>query len=344
MAAPPRPLPPTVSVVIPLYNKAAYIADAVRSVQAQTFTDFELLVIDDGSTDGGGDVARAAADQRLRLIRQDNAGAGAARNAGIAAARGRWIAFLDADDRWRPSRLARQLGILDRQPDLVWAAGGYVTLLPGALEARPAPALEARWWAAPEVVEDALRPLAVGGYVWTGTILARRDVLTALGGFEPALRSGQDLLLWVRLALDHPRLAYAPEALAEYRVQVRDSITTSKFVGGFTTDVELAGRLISIGRPAVDVERAVLLRSIARRLIVNQAKNLFIVGRFGAARAALEAARQLGLGRPALSLTLATYLPPWPIAPLCRLAIRLRQRVRRGLPGRDRGAQLKCCT
>lgn len=327
MAAPAPASPPTVSVVIPLYNKAAYIADAVRSVQAQTFSDFELLVVDDGSTDGGGAVARAAADQRLRLIRQDNAGAGAARNAGIAAARGRWIAFLDADDRWRPSRLARQLGILDRHPDLVWAAGGYVTLLPGALAARPAPALEAPWWAAPEVVEDALHPLAVGGYVWTGTILARRDVLTALGGFEPALRSGQDLLLWVRLALDHPRLAYASEVLAEYRANVRDSITTRRFAHGQSTEVELARRLVELSGGVSSPARAALLHGTARRLIVSQAKDHFVAGRFGEARAALRAAPAVGLGLPARALALATRLPPWPTAPVCRLGLRLRRRL-----------------
>ena len=114
-------------MVIPLYNKAAYVHRAISSVFDQSFEDLEVIVVDDGSTDAGGEIVAAIQDPRLRLIRQANAGVAAARNVGVGASRGRWVAFLDADDTWRPDRLARQFAALLRAPDVVWAAGAFVT-------------------------------------------------------------------------------------------------------------------------------------------------------------------------------------------------------------------------
>jgi len=104
---------PAVSVVIPAYNRAHCVAAAVDSAFAQTFKDFEIIVVDDGSSDGTGDVLETFGE-RIRLIRQDNHGVSSARNAGVRAARGKWIAFLDSDDRWYPDKLERQIAALEK--------------------------------------------------------------------------------------------------------------------------------------------------------------------------------------------------------------------------------------
>src|SRR5947209_3795753 len=103
-----------VSVIIPLYNKAPYVRRTLDSVRAQTFADYEVIVVDDGSTDGGAAVVEGFGDPRFRLIAQPNAGPGAARNRGLAEAGGEFVAFLDADDEWLPTFLERSLALLDR--------------------------------------------------------------------------------------------------------------------------------------------------------------------------------------------------------------------------------------
>ena len=116
-----------ISIVIPLYNKAPYVRRALDSIAAQTFTDFELIVIDDGSTDDGAAIVEKYLDRRFRLIRQANAGPGAARNVGIAQARGEFIAFLDADDEWLPNYLAEGLRLFEEfGPEVASVTSGYI--------------------------------------------------------------------------------------------------------------------------------------------------------------------------------------------------------------------------
>jgi len=112
---------PAVSIVIPAFNASWCIRRAVDSVLAQTFTDFELIVVDDGSTDETAEILRSYGDA-LRVVSQPNGGMSCARNAGIRIARGRYIAFLDADDRWLPAKLERQVKLLDDRPALAFCA------------------------------------------------------------------------------------------------------------------------------------------------------------------------------------------------------------------------------
>ena len=140
---------PAVSVIMPAYNVAPYVGDALRSALAQTFTDLEVLVVDDGSTDATADVVAgiAARDPRVRLIRQPNRGLAGARNTGLRSARGDVFALLDSDDLWEPEFLAEQVAILRAHPDVHtvtgngWCLGGakHAQLARPCPDPRPAP-------------------------------------------------------------------------------------------------------------------------------------------------------------------------------------------------------------
>jgi hypothetical protein len=312
---------PAVSVVIPLYNKAGYIGATLASVLAQTFGDLEVIVVDDGSTDGGDAIVAAQSDPRVRLVRQANEGAAAARNAALGAARGRWVAFLDADDTWRREKLARQLAVLGREPDLVWAAGAYRRTAPGGLE-RAQIFSERNWFRSPEVVADGLAALADGSSLWTGTVVVRRDVLRALGGFETALRTGEDVFLWARIAAHHPALAYVQSPIADYAYQRSGSLTIQQDLPGTNSIPDLTERLLALARSQPPA-RAALLWQIAEGQLVQQAKRQIVAGQLEAARLTLAAAERLTPGPRIRRLRLLTALPPGLMAPACRWALRL---------------------
>ena len=111
-----------ISVVIPAFDSEATIARAIESVLAQTYKDYEIIVVDDGSKDGTGDAVRAFGD-KVNYIYQENAGVSVARNTALAAAKGEWIAFLDADDQWLPDKLEKQMQLLERKKGLKWCSG-----------------------------------------------------------------------------------------------------------------------------------------------------------------------------------------------------------------------------
>jgi Glycosyl transferase family 2 len=320
---------PTVSVVMPLYNKAEYVGPAVRSVLEQTFTDLELVVVDDGSTDGSAAVVQEMTDPRIRLLRQENAGAPAARNAGIAAARGHWVAFLDADDAWRPEKLARQFAVLDREPDLVWAGGAYIWSGPGpSVLERNVP--NHGWLRSPEVIRDGLLALTDEWCLWTGTIMVRRDVLLQLGGFDTSLPTGDDVLLWSRIAALNPPLAYVRTPIAHYRSDVAASLTQIQVRPGFVDIPYLARQLLALGTSLLP-ERAELLRRQADRQLMTQAKREIVAGHWNAARTTLAEAERLTPSPRVARLKLLVALPAWPTVVACRWAVRLNQSARRAL-------------
>ncbi|MCC6841410.1 MAG: glycosyltransferase family 2 protein [Flavobacteriales bacterium] len=197
-----------VSVVIPVYNKAPFLREAVESILGQTFKDFELICVDDKSTDNSLEVLRAIKDPRLRIVELErNGGPGVAANAGLDAARGEYIVRMDADDIAVPERIALQVAFMDAHPELV-ASGGRMRLF-GA---------EDELWNYPLTADACAAQLAFGVPVVQGASIVRRSVLEAHGlRYDPTWpRIGEDWLLWLRLAPYGP-MANLPDVLVHYR-------------------------------------------------------------------------------------------------------------------------------
>lgn len=220
---------PTVSVVIPTYNRARFLPTAVASVRAQTHPCAEIVIVDDGSTDDTAQVVQALGDG-IRYLRQDNAGPAAARNRGIRHAQGDYVAFLDTDDRWLPDKIALQLEIAVREPAIALVSADMAiedehgtVQVASNFERRGLQAFFSRLGGRP--VPDAPRRLLEVNFVNTSTVLARRDVLLALDGFDTRLRYGEDLELWLRIAARHP-IACVP-SVQEVRVEHSSNVTKS---------------------------------------------------------------------------------------------------------------------
>lgn len=199
------PKPPEVSVVIPTYNRREFAIEAVSSVLAQSFSSFEMIVVDDGSTDGTADCLRERFDDpRVLILVRERGGVSAARNRGAEAARAPWLAFLDSDDLWQPEKLTNQLAATLQNPDC------------------PASYTEEIWyrngkWANPRNVHakhsghifSHCLPLCI---ISPSSILLRREVYRQLGGFDESLPACEDYDLWLRLSARHPVLL-VPEKL-----------------------------------------------------------------------------------------------------------------------------------
>lgn len=195
-----------VSIVIPLYNKERWVRRALDSVARQTFTDFELFVVDDGSTDQGAQIVATYGDSRFRLITQPNAGPGAARNRGIAEAKGEFLAFLDADDEWLPMYLENSLRLLDKWgEDVASVTSGYIEH-PDGISRKP-------MWRSRGITEGPFRlhpctpPLAAVyklAYMSPCSTIVRAATLHKWGGFYSRHKClyAEDSYLWLKILLN----------------------------------------------------------------------------------------------------------------------------------------------
>ena len=207
---------PFFSIIIPLYNKAPYIGKALESIKSQSRKDYEIIVVDDGSTDGSAEAAEKKAKEcglAIRLIRQSNAGVATARNNGVASASGDYICFLDADDWWEPGFLEAIYGLIEKYPDAGIYASSYYIVKSGGRRV------------APIGVNDSFSDGVVnfcGVYaktlcqpVWTGATCLPRDTFVGQGGFKPNLSLGEDFDLWLRISRTHP-VALCSKPLSNY--------------------------------------------------------------------------------------------------------------------------------
>ncbi|MGQ9686405.1 MAG: glycosyltransferase family 2 protein, partial [Thiobacillaceae bacterium] len=217
-----KPEAPSVSVVIPAYNAAWCVGRAIDSVLAQDYRDFELIVVDDGSTDDTAKVLAAYGDA-IHVIGKPNGGMSSARNAGIAAARGEFIAFLDADDWWLPGKLARQVALMQSRPEL-----GF-TSVAARLE-DPQGKLINLWTCNHEARPILLTLFASNAGIAGGSsaLMVRRALLERVGAYDETLGGVEDADLWMRLA-----------ALSDYACLPEPLVVVLRRSGSVSRNVEV---------------------------------------------------------------------------------------------------------
>lgn len=222
------------SCIIPTRNRAGLVGDAIASALGQSYKSLEVIVVDDGSTDGTSSVL-ARFGHHIRVLRTAGIGVAAARNLGLAAARGRYVAFLDSDDLWHTDKLALQLDFMRRRPDLGLSFTDYMV---------SERAGDGSW----RIVstrryhgESSLRRLVARNFIGALTVMARRDVITSTGAFDVSLERGSDYHLWLRIARRHP-FARLPFVLADYRWH-NDSLTGGSRKRGLESYADVISRL-----------------------------------------------------------------------------------------------------
>jgi len=206
----------TASIIIPTYNRAKLVQEAIESVLRQTLDDVQVIVVDDGSTDGTGELLRSRYGERVRYFYQENSGRSAARNRGVVASSGRYVLFLDSDDLLLPQALEREVAYLDAHPDIgVVYTDGYFCDEAGRNVARIAPARPIH---RPDTI---LEDLVLSNVILAcHSVLVRRTALDAVGPpyFDEALRGTEDEDLWIRLAARGTAFAYLDVPTCQYRV------------------------------------------------------------------------------------------------------------------------------
>lgn len=298
---------PEVSVVIPLYNKAAYITRCLSSVLTQTCQDFEVIVVDDGSTDDGAAVIRRFDDPRIRLIQQENQGVSAARNRGIEAARTDLVALLDADDEWLPNHLEVLLRLRDKYPH----AGAYGTAylvnekdltvrVPSSSADMPREPWEG-------LLPNYFRAAFPGPSPLSSSVVAiPKSILNEIGGFNTKAWYGEDVDLWGRIALKHP-IAFSWDGMAIYHREARDRACSKKEPIHEHAFVTSARNALHAGEVPPGL-RGDVLKYVASRQVQIAARNL-AAGRPDLARANLKGCKTRQLWRSKYWALFLAYVP-----------------------------------
>ena len=317
---------PAVSVIMPAYNVEPYISAAIRSVLDQTWRDFELVVIDDGATDGTYETARRASgdDPRVRILRRPNGGLSAARNTGLRHASAPVIALLDSDDLWTPTFLADQMARMEADATIDVVSGNAWNL-GGSHDGRPA-----RPWPDRRQEPNLTSILADEEAVFVMSLFRRR-VYEVIGGFDESLRTNEDYDFWLRAAIAGFRFTRNDRPLAFYRRR-DDSLSASdvRMLRGILRVYAKHRSAVLFMHPAIDILDLQIKRFEAE-LIAAEAKDAMENRDYSLAREHLDALRARR-GGPMLGVArvMARWTP--------RLLWKAYQ-IRRGRPGQPTEAQ-----
>ncbi len=219
---------PFFSIIIPLYNKEKAIENTLKSVFHQSFTDYEILVINDGSTDKSEEKVKSFSDERLRLISSENRGVSQARNLGISESKGKLVAFLDADDYWFPYHLQTLFQLYQNFPEAGLLATNYQFYYSDKKIIQPVfEGIPTEKWSG--IITDFFHSSMKFRIAWTSAVAVPKNVLDEVGNFDEniTLGAGEDTDLWIRIALKYP-VAFDNEVSAYYQMESENRISLSK--------------------------------------------------------------------------------------------------------------------
>lgn len=320
---------PLVSVVIPAYNCAQYLGRAISSALGQNYPNIECIVVDDGSTDETAGVIKSFGT-RIRSIRQANAGASAARNAGISAAGGKYVAFLDADDYWLATKISNQIQVFRDNPGVVLVSCGFAWIRPS--EPRDDLDLTNPPFQADRVqVFHTLTQLLRNPYLGTPTVVVDSHAVRQIGGFDTSLPLAEDVDLYFRLCT---KRSYAIVNQPLARFQLRYGSLT-KQLRGYADNLLVFDRL-ERALPNLNQSDRALLRSLRLAVYQGWISDLLTRGAGGDARQILNRSRQVGKLPRYQALYLKSLVAPV-IPTLRRLRRALTARRNRNVATRNQG-------
>jgi glycosyltransferase involved in cell wall biosynthesis len=278
---------PLVSAVIPAYNTEAYLRRAIDSVLAQSYRPIECIVVDDGSTDHTAEIARSFGN-RVRCIAQPNAGASAARNTGIQAAQGEYIAFLDADDYWLDTKVEHQMRVLAAHPGLRLVSTHW-TWLPSTTDPTLADFRGPAFDPAAIQLLPGWESLLLDPYLGTPTVIVETAAARAVGGFDTALRSAEDVDFFLRVCDDKP-YAILKQSLLGYQLRP-GSLTRTE--SGHRYNLEVLARFAR-SRPELTQRFGTVLMKSRLDIYQRWASTRIFHGQGTEARRVLRESRQFG--------------------------------------------------
>lgn len=291
-----------ISVVIPLYNKAQHIAETLSSVLAQSVNPHEIIVIDDGSTDGGAQVVSQFESAGVKLITQANLGVSAARNRGLEVATGDYVAFIDADDLWLPDHLLVLSELVEKWPQAVLVSTSHLIKRDGMVYTAKS-SLPPGWEGC---VKNFFTAFANGlSLVNSSTACVKRGVALELGGFPVGVKRGEDIILWVRLAL-YGVVAHKSVTTAVYN-QVADNRSTLMRAHEPPGSLVYLSQLLTGGQLRPDVRKDVA--ALLDHMALVTAAGFHLNGDTAGAKMIAQLMREAGRIKIALAIRAVALMP-----------------------------------